>query len=498
MSYHRMHILIIALHLGLEIPGQCQSSFQIHYATSGSDLVRAVDNDAYGNTIVVGSTRMEDAPSYGLIMKINPNGSYTTTNMVSPDTILTFYSIKVLPSGSYFILGGKFWDNNGLDGQMMVLIMDTAMNILSSKYYDMPAPYIWNGGNGCMIEDNDGNLVVAETLLYYENNIERTDFVFYKFNPQGDTLACRIIHTLFDAIPYCLRTVPNSDNFMLISHGYIPFAGQELIFLDSSLNLLKVNRIHSMAIGYFDSKYWLSDTTFLMVQNFIRSTDTTSEYMFQVYKLDTSATYYEGISFDHSDTIEYVSQIEGMACFDDTTIYISGHQSYNSFLTTTPIKVFLYLIDKDLNIRGYKVLGGDNYYYSNGVYATTDGGCIVWALRADIPYTGNRWDIQIWKVMPEDMFLYTKVETLPYEIAHARAWPNPARDHLYIGIDGFKPYENIRFRVFAINGQKYLDQKLIVSGNTIHSNIRNLDAGCYIYEIENSFGRKSTGKFIKN
>lgn len=498
MQYQVIRIFICSFLLSFTLQGYSQSTFQIHYATNWGDHLNAADTDSYGNVIFVGGSGISGTPSYSFVMKVYPNGCTRIVNISSPDTSVALHSIKVLPTGNYFIVGGKTGYPIVEAGEMMVLILDTALNILSSKYYAIPIPYLWNGSNCSMIIDNSGNLVLATNLCYYENTILRYDFAFYKFTQQGDTILSRIYHTLFHADPYCLRKILNSDNLMLISHGYLPYTTGELLFLDENLNILKATRIRTDGLGYFDSKYWLSDTTFLMVEDYIEHTDTTREYMFRVSRLDTSATYYEGINLNRPDTIEYVSQWEGMSCYNDTTIYVCGYQCYNDLSTSTPSKVFLYIIDKDMNLRGYKALGGDNYYNSTGVQATIDGGCMVWAYRWDVPYSGNSYDVQIWKVMPDDMTLYTQVEYLPPERLQTAVWPNPAHDDLYLGLTGFAVNETVRFRIFDISGQKYLDQALTVSGNTIHTNIRNLDAGVYIYEVENIFGKKNTGKFIKN
>ena len=107
-------------------------------------------------------------------------------------------------------------------------------------------------------------------------------------------------------------------------------------------------------------------------------------------------------------------------------------------------------------------------------------------------------DAVIWKVMPKDMTLYTKVIYLHQEKLTARVWPNPATDRLYVSLDGLNTGDDFRFRVFDASGRKYYDTRYTATGNCLEADLHNLPLGNYLYDIVPKNGKKSSGKFIKN
>ena len=477
-----------------------QSSFQIQIGSSWNDRLTSANNDSFGNTIFTGVVSPGDAssPISSLLVKVRPNGTFMQRNIAAPDTSFTFLYARILDNGNYFVIGDYKPFPGTQDNYMAIFIFDTAMNIISRKSYALPEGYFSIGGYCGIVEDNNSNLIFAASLSYYEGASTFEDFVFYTFNQEGDTLASRVYETRFDADVYGLTKVPNSNQLMMISRGYLPFTAGELMFIDYNLDIIRVKRIRSSWSTYFDSKHWLSDTTFIMSESFIQQREgLPSEYMMRTCILDTAATYLKVTELNHPDTIEYVSFAESMSYFDDTTIYISGFQSYNDLTFSLPTNVFLYMVDANLNIRGYTALGGDHNYTGMGVISTLDGGCLVWASRYYVPYDGNGRDIVIWKVMPEDMTLYTHVSYLSPGKLQGHAWPNPVGDVLYISLEDFPQGETIRYRITDMHGRTCLDLKQTVNGNCLHTQTHNLEPGMYIYEVSGPGNKIISGKFIK-
>ncbi len=498
MLVKSIRLILFALFFVKSLCAFNQTSFQIQYETPGVDYLLASDNDIYGNTIFVGASDVFENSGAGLLLKIKPDGSYQSRKIIQVDTIISLLNIKILPNGNYFIVGRKKSAYGEDPYKMIAMVLDTAMNTISRQYYALPEKYSSISTYNSILIDNDGDLVLASAPVYYEGTTSRTDFAFYKFTLQGDTLMSRVFETMFHANPFHFTKIPNSNNFMLTSHGYLPMTAGELMFLDSNLEILKVTRIRDEFSSKFEGKHWLSDTSFLMAQSHTEQPiGSSTEYMVRVAVVDTSATYHKIIDLNHPDTIEYASAMDALSYFNDTTIYISGYQSYNSFDISIPTEVFLSLIDKDLNLRGYKTLGDGHHYISNGVQATMDGGCFVWAMRYNIPYNDNNLDIMIWKVMPEDMTLYTHVSYLPPGRIQGHAWPNPVGDELYVSLEDFVQGETIRYRITDMQGRTCLDMKQTVNGNCLHTQTHNLDPGMYIYEVSGPGNKIISGKFIK-
>lgn len=498
MLVKSIRLILFALFFVKSFSAYNQTSFQLQYGTPGEDYFLAADNDIYGNTIFVGASEIIEDVYSGLLLKIKPDGSYQTRLISMPDTTVSLINIMVLPGGDYFVLGQMQSANGEEPHKMMVMVLDTAMNTISRKFYALPEKYSGISGHSSILQDNEGNLVLALAHIYYEGTTSREDFAFYKFTIQGDTLMSRVYETMFHADPYHLTKVPNSNNIMLTSTGYLPMTAGELMFLDSNLDILRVTRIRDDFSFKFEGKHWLSDTSFLMAQSHTEHPiGSSTEYMVRVAVVDTSATYHKIIDLNHPDTIEYSSAMDALSYFNDTTIFISGSQSYNNLNFSVPNEAFLYIVDKDLNLRGYKALGDGHYYITWGTHATMDGGCFVWARRFNIPYDVNEADIMIWKVMPEDMTLYTQVSYLPPGRIQGHAWPNPVGDELYVSLEDFVQGETIRYRITDMQGRTCLDMKQTVNGNCLHTQTHNLDPGMYIYEVSGPGNKIISGKFIK-
>lgn len=482
------------------LPCLGQNSFEFNINTPLHDGLANGFCDSE-NAVVFPATSQDNlsTSNSGFLLKLYPDGSDLTVTLESGDSTLSFCTGVELTADSYFFLGVKYLAAEPHSTWKIVVVKtDKELNILCIKYYALPEGYTETGYRYASIVDNAGNVVVAMGLGKNENGSVRYDFGFYKFTPDGDTLMTKLYDTWYFADPYSFKRMNNSNNLMLISHGYLPATEGELMFLDENLNIIKATRTRPLGIDSYYSEGWLTDTSFLISDNYIVDGYPHSDYMFRIGRMDTSARYYESLCFDHPDTVEYIADHCGMSYLNDTTIYVCGFQAYNSFIYDKPIKIYLYLIDKDLNIKGSKVLGNDHYYWGNGVIATKDGGCMVWCMKVEIPYNNQLYDSHIWKVMPEDMTLYTRITNLPQEKLTARVWPNPATDKLYVSLDGLSTGDAFRFRIFDAGGRKCYDTRFTATGNCLEADLHNLPSGIYLYEIAPLNGEKSSGKFIKN
>ncbi|OFY13042.1 MAG: hypothetical protein A2X11_09575 [Bacteroidetes bacterium GWE2_42_24] len=474
-----------------------QSSFEISYATEKDEYFNDGMVDQQGNIILTGQIGNYTLLDHdGIIMKIYPDGSYIVRRIEHQDTIGGFSSVTLLNNGNYFVTGsmsltGEPYYNDHLS----ITIFDTALHIISEKTFLINSQYTFLGVNAQSILDNDGNIAIAGMACRDENGTMLGDFCFFKLTQDGDTLLSRYYHTWYEAEPYTLRKMPGSDNLMLISNGLIPFTAGELVFLDKDLNILNYNRLFTLGGGAFCSDVWLNNQEFLMTENRIDHSGAINEYYFGVHRLDTSAQYYNELILDNKDTIEYMAVRKSMAYSDDTTIYISGYQTYNILWTTLPTGIFLYIIDRELNLRGHLVLGGDANYASWGTLATPDKGCLIYGTRYDNTTGWPERDIHIWKVLREDIFLYTSVEKHPE--SEPGVYPNPVSDVLNITLDGRCSGQTVRFRIYNTLGARFLDRQLHLDGNQIRTQTCNLPSGVYLYELVDENGEKFSGKFIK-
>jgi hypothetical protein len=478
---------------------KAQYSFQLDFATDKFELLYGGQVDSVGNAILVGARGIGTPDtSEAWVVKVKPDGRWISRFYKKQDTASYIATVTILNNGNYFMTGAWKTVNAQYFDHFWIVITDTALNVLTEKSFDVANGYEQFDEQKTVLT-NSGDVVVACNMGKWNGFRIKYDYFLMKFNSEGDTLLSRLYPTgmdIFDSSPFCWRRMPNSNSLMLIGRCFNKSNQNELEFFDQDLNFIKYSRLPWSGSGYFCSDVWLSDTEFLMTEDRVEDLGLINLYYVGVCRLDTAGHYYQELRIDHPDTVDNMAVVKSMSYFNDSVIYIGSFEP-NFFSLLSPTAVYLSIIDKDMNLLGQKNFGGDYNYNLYLTLSTPDKGCILVCTKYDTPGVLEA-DVMIKKVLYNEITLFTQIEDMPSEKFQFRVWPNPVQDDLYIGLAGFKVNETIHFRIFDISGRKYLDQKLMVSGNTIHTNVRNLKTGIYIYEVVNLSGERNTGKFIKN
>jgi hypothetical protein len=497
-------LLWFAIALAAWQPAQSQASFKIEYATPEDDIINSGAVDPAGNAYIVGTRLMAYSDTaYGLLMKIYNSGLYRTMLISKPDTNISYATCTLLESGNLFVTGISQKQGSDKFDLLVAMVIDTALNVLSEKTISLPAGYINYSAQEAILT-KQGNIALAALVGYWNGFRIKYDNYLLKLAPNGDTLITHVYKTgidIFDSQPYCWRKMPQSNDLMLIGRCFNISNQNELEFFDEDLNLIRFNRLNDptyMGGLQFSSEIWLNSTQFLMTQHMVDHSGPVNEYYIGVYRLDTSGHYFQELRLDHIDTIDYIAFYKSMACYDDTNVYIGGFQSYNVGPIDLPTNVYLYLIDRDMNLIGTSTLGGDTYYHANFVLATPDKGCLIMTQRYDsLPYFET--DAVIWKVMPEDMTIVTSVEEIPQKLITTLTWPNPTQNEVYISLTSFSYGETIRLLLSDIQGRKCLDKQVQVKGNVLKVSLEKIRKGIYVFDLaSNTSNNKQTGRIIKN
>lgn len=482
------------------MPVFAQHSFEISYATEEDELIIAGAIDHQGNSILVGNIGVYAGQLYdGFAMKIMPDGNYIYQRYDIEGAFSYFSEVVILDNGSYLILGSFTYDSLFTErNHLWVLILDHNLEILIEKTYLINEEYIGFGSNMEALIGNDS--IIRLVGQAYETNTNpnqaQTDYVMFKLNQIGDTLLSKYYQFPLWESPYDLNKIPGSDELMLIGQAISLYGTPELVFLDGDLNILYYNKIIQGMTGRLNTDLWLNDTDFLMVGN-NRDINNNYERYIGVYHMDTSAYMHYELILDRPDTVEYMAIKKSMAYANDTTIYIVGYQCHNQLWTTLPNKIFLYVIDRDMNLLGLKYLGGDAYYDPWGILPTHDDGCLIWGTRYVNPDGIPERDIHIWKVLREEIEISVSVEQINKPGHQARVWPNPVSAELFISISGINLDTDARFQIYNMAGYKIYDSRISGEGSLLKVNVRNLEAGLYTYRIIQSRHEAISGKFIK-
>lgn len=498
----RNGLFIILALLFVHLPCLSQHSFDFIFSSPLDDVVLESAVDHHGNVILVGRAAVFTAEGVqsmkALILKVYPDGAYHSRLFAQQDTMSSFQSITILDNGDYFITGRYSADGDvGTQDHFWVVIMDADLEVISEKHYMAPQGYLRYWSNTNTIIDEDGHIALVTEVARQYTHYLVADFIMYKFNQQGDTLLSRLYPSWNSSALRSLCPMPGTDSLMMLGRGLLLNGAESMDFMDKDMNIS--HGIELSAVKGSErqgNNIWLSASEFLMAANRIVDFEDKREYFFSVFRISTSGQYLHELILDRPDTLEYRAVRQAMVRANDSTIYVAGYQSYNLGWTTIPSTSVIYLIDIDMNLIGRVSLGGDANYTIWGITATPDGGALAYGTRY-VKAGSLARDIHVWKFLREDFEIITKVEYHPETMPRARIWPNPARDALHISLEDFEQGQNLRFRIYDIQGQKYVDKEISVTGNSLRVSVNVLVPGLYLYELEGSDRQKQGGKFVK-
>jgi hypothetical protein len=498
-----MEKLIISILLFLlAINAICQNSFGFLHHTPYDNTVNNGVVDHEGNAILVGQigefyTGLLD----GFVMKVHPDGSYTTKQFESPEFNSSLNAVVVLDNGNYLVLGSKgVSDNLYYRNHFWVMVLDYELEVLTEFSFEINNCYTGIAAVMKALIDNEGNIVVAGIVVEKINEVQYfSDYVMYKLTQQGDTLLSRYYQFPYNQMPYELMKIPESDELLLLGDRITTNAIPSLIILDADMEIVNSYSFQPNPSLHqrLNAAKWLNETDFLMAGTRQFQTERYIDNYIAVLRMNTSAQMFEELVLSVPDTSIYRAWNKSITEANDSTIYVAGFQAFAS--NTTPNAVYLFLIDSQMNLIGRKdFFIGDAQYQARGVLPMHDDGCLMYISKNRINDQGIlERDIYIRKYLREDFEIITKVEHLPEALPPAKAWPNPARDEVNISLSAFAQGQNVRFRMYDAQGQKYVDKQIHVTGNSLRLGIGPLPAGLIVYELEGSDGKKQGGKFIK-
>ena len=482
---------------------------QVIYAQPEMDIVFSTEEDEYftksfedndENIIVIGiigdrSSRIYDP----YLVKITPDGSYESKRFIFQDTLTIFYSGLQLENGDYLMIGGYSLEVPFNWKNLWLVELDTNLNIVSQVMYEMIDEggfyYRCSYGNLCVV-DQDDNIIISGHK-YESDKGDFQDISFVKINQELDTLFSKTHHYQYGQIIREFQAIPNSSQYQAIVQA-LPLQGESPVILDSALNIIQTTSYINQPQFDVDvnnplsSKHWLNDTTYLL-----SCLNITPEHERQiaVLAIDTAVNLYNELYLNKVDTSDYPAWLNSMAYVNDSTIFIGGMMNFMEFFPTYPSIIELYMIDKDLNVLGYYEYGGDANYEVFGIQATSDEGCIVYGTRRTEENTTES-DGYIFKVLREDFDITTEMLEIKAPGETAMAYPNPAKDHLFIKLDEDFGFMECQFKIYNLAGKLMTSRKIAPTGNILKVNIVPLKPGHYVYHLSNN-EFNINGKFIK-
>jgi hypothetical protein len=314
--------------------------------------------------------------------------------------------------------------------------------------------------------------------LAYEPNSENYIFSFSALN--GDSLLMRQVDAPVSWYPAGLLFSTDNPNlhmhfrlgtFSLYSNLLVRFDDQYETITDTLLTTgTNLRPWYSKAMQHANGNIYLAgEATW-------HDWQTGAYYRhFGVFSYDSDYNLVNSIYLTHPDTNSQTAWGETMDINSEGAIYIAS----NYFFHGSPFSgafTYLYLakLDADLNLIWEKYIGGDRYYSTSVVSATSDGGVIVSGYGYDKDFPETRGFAWICK-FDADGIVGTSEHILP--VKAALVYPNPASGY----VDIQSNHQHGIVRIYDISG-RLLHEELSKPG-THRIDLTRLKSGTYVVAI---------------
>ncbi|MFA6951267.1 MAG: hypothetical protein WCQ70_11345, partial [Lentimicrobiaceae bacterium] len=415
-----------------------QSSYFMTFHSDKNEKPFDVIEDSNHDILAVGIRDIDDSQedSYnGMIWKIAANGDTLSRVYSFGDTSIYFNYIEQRGE-SYYIIGTSFIPPLFEDSKLEVLQLDSDLNVLSKRTIVDRNSYMMIDNKIRKLGDN-----------YYLLGMEETDSCNYDIVIKlSEDFSLNNFYRIWEKrckLMDCLLS-PDSNQFWLFTAGYNEEFGPELSVFDTSMNFIQLKNFPyklwpgtgDLETGYLRNLTvkWYTDTTFLVICNH-EQTYNNGDILVQelgASVMDSSLSLVPVHYFSNPDTIDYAGFMTNQDFITTDEIFFCGNKNVIAmFYPPFPSWIIAGKLNNQLESEYVNYFGGDAYYRTHSIKATSDGGSIIIGKRYDHLTQNYEWDVTFLKLNSEGLITDTKY--LPCHITD-KAWiyPNPADSYLNI------------------------------------------------------------------
>jgi hypothetical protein len=450
--------------------------------------IREIPN---GNYLAIGRRDLTDGPeNWAFFVEISKEGEIIRQqDIIIPDSSTSLHHFLSIGDTSFAVVGII---NSDIDSKNEVWIthFDYNLEIVKQKkipcfpdlyYADFQAKFISNG-----------NLLINGFV--YPSATWPLDMFFYETNLDGDSIASALIEMEGNQFAYEFLEQQNGQGYYVYANGTFPADPQppgisKLVRFDTNYNYLSVDSVPGLIANLMNAK-WISGSSYLLSGR--------KYYHNPIYcnmgilKLDTSGQVIKENYFGLlPDTNTYAGSLDHLDFRDPDTIFFvgTGHILNEYPYQSEPSWIIVNCLDSNLNLRWQTLYGGDAFYFSWEVYATSDGGCIVAASKYD--YTLPEYDYDVVLLKYDNTGLLTGVTETGENPISMSVYPNPGNDIIKIE----NSFDDAVFQLFDESGRIMINTSL--DKGIIQINASGINSGIYIYMISIDQKPVSSGKWIK-
>jgi hypothetical protein len=462
------------------ISAQNQSTFSFLLECPAQSWTHQAVEDHQGNIIALVSelTGIDYGPyqlNKAYLLIFDPQGDTITKNYHFGDTLSYFSAITRTNENTYLIAGfSKLLDTSELF--LLLMLVDENLEIIWVVHKPLTGYYI---GEITRLMPLGNSYIVAGTICYFP--CAGNYFYMINIDLEGNIINEYINNVTSSGYEFILT---QDTGFIWIFNGHQSI--REVF--DTAFNYINTDPIPSQEWLYLNTT-WHSDTTFVMSFMCRRTGQPLWDDELCIGILDSALNLLAFNQFGALDTIDYPAIKRAVVLRHPDTIYIAGTKNmsiwpppvgYGSWIMTGQL-------DAMLQPRYLHFIGGDAFYRTEYILATSDGGSFICALKYN--HDSNIFDRLFLKLNSEGLLVGHRPPGI--QIKKSLLYPNPANAE--IALECYLPVTTLK--VFDLTGRLLLQQQGF-PGKTL-VNITGLKAGSYILSIysENQF--IESHKFIK-
>ena len=393
----------------------------------------------------------------------------------------------VVTDDNNYLLAGTIGIDDGIgiyNHTVYFLLVDDNFNVLSEEFFELPPEYTQI--NVKIFKNDDGRIYVMIV------NQDPTMLGFIELS-QSSEIKKEIIYYGVTGWPMNPFPKPDGNGFYLLRNSTSPQHIGEITEVDTSFNLTshllpaKIDDIW-YDMGSRGSCKWLSDSTYILVSEGSKESETRDLY---IYKMNAQHEFLTEPFIIGQGTVKDNSLTSrGVDWVDPGHIYVASWY-WPSMSYTIPYYVAVF--NQDFEVLGTKNIGGgQNNYFVRSLLATDNGGCILVGGQRDIE-GGDEYDWNGYAAFfsPEDI-ITSATETKNSFDSDYLLYPNPGNNQLTIQ----SARKGVILKLYNLSGQLLKEQKL--SGEfRNHIDTQTLEPGIYQCLLSDKKGNVEHKKWIK-
>ena len=464
---------------------------------SYSALRTGIVNDK-GEAVIIGECGSDANHYFPIVMRVTEDGEYDYRIFDSIGRNVRPTNIVQQENGTYLASAVVRPNDYGIGENVVFLVLDSKLNIVSVKSYEQPEMVLGLSGGRLMLDD-DGTVVFSCAYWYQGTYGQRSRPCFYRFDMNADTLSCSYYTgTSPDGYDcYQLLQKPDDDGFVVLG---IRFNNRcSLLIYDYDFNYVDgfiLSPAFRQSFLLIHSDHWLSDNKLLIMGDMVPYEEY-NRWNIGMAEVGLDGTFGRWDRVYHKqDTAIQASTGRCMAYVNDSTIY-GGSWFYSALGGESHASVCLY--DTDMELLGRKEFFDPEYGDKSSCFfllSMFDGSCLVGLSKYELD--SHRMYNKLIKMRREDFNpIPCGVKEIPLETLKSLAYPNPAKNELNIDISGLSEKEEHRIQITDASGHICMNRIIRGEGNVLTVGVSSLKPGIYVYCIYNAEKEIVRNKFIK-